>query len=73
MNSPAKTVLLAVGVILILGAIVKFSIIGVYTSEVPLYLAILFAGAICVYASEKMKKRGGEDDDPDEGNNDIVG
>jgi uncharacterized membrane protein YiaA len=73
MNNPTKTVLLAVGVILLLGAIVKFSIIGVYTSEVPLYLAILFAGAVCVYASEKMKKHDDEDDEPDDGNNDIVG
>ena len=42
-------------------------------SEAPLYLAILVAGAVCIYASEKMKKRGEEDDDPDEGSNDIVG
>jgi uncharacterized membrane protein YiaA len=69
--NPTRTVLKAVGVILFLGASFKFAF-GVYVSEAPLYLAILFAGAVCVYASEKMKKRD-EDDEPDDGNNNIVG
>jgi hypothetical protein len=70
--NPTRTVLKAVGAILFLGASFKFAF-GVYTSEAPLYLAVLFAGAVCIYAGEKMKKRGDEDDEPDDGNNDIVG
>jgi len=73
MSNPTRTALLAIGSILLVGAIVKLSFIGVYMSEAPLYVGLLFVGGVCVYIGSKMKKRGDEDDEPDEGSNDIVG
>jgi hypothetical protein len=51
-----------VGGILIVIAIVKFSVIGCYPREEPLYLGMLIAGGVCVYLSSKMKisKSGGD-------------
>lgn len=72
MSNPTRTALIAIGAILFVGASLKLAF-GVYVSEAPLYYAILFAGGICAYIGEKMKKPGAEDDEPDDGNNDIVG
>jgi hypothetical protein len=47
----------AVGGALVVIAAVKFSIIGYYPSEVPLYLGMMIAGGVCLYLSSKTKIR----------------
>ena len=44
-----------VGGVLAVIAIVKFSVVGYYPSEAPLYFSILIAGCVCLYVSAKMK------------------
>lgn len=45
---------------LVIIAAVKFSIIGYYPSEAPLYLGMMIAGGICLYLSSKTKIRKGD-------------
>jgi hypothetical protein len=51
----------AAGITLSVIAIVKFSVIGYYPSEVPLYFGMLIAGIVCGYVSTKMKIVKGDD------------
>lgn len=51
----------AAGIALALIAIIKFSVIGYYPSEAPLYFGMLIAGIICLYVSAKMKLVKGDD------------
>lgn len=50
-----RMLLMVIGGILALVAIVKFSIIGYYPREAPVYFGILIVGAVCLYIASKMK------------------
>jgi hypothetical protein len=50
-----RYILIIAGIILVLISIIKFSVIGFYPSEVPLYFIILVAGAACLIIAQKIK------------------